>query len=331
MRLHAAAYVDQKQDVDWHVFASEVADWHSLAVELEHKITRFEAGYGFPVAIGDLSVYPCHRDVAFKRWLIVCSDQSTHEKDGWEEPQHWWANLLTSAYAAQFGFVTAKAGLLDRCRTEWRVPCEMYAREASARLHPHSSSTVPNVRNPVDESGGPAVNDPLPATYSELRRIAESRLRRQCPDQTLEGSSLINELIIHLCSGDRHPADSPARVLATVSTALRRILVDYAKALKTTDPAATCRLRLAGATMAQPCRLSQILELDEQLEKLAGQDPRMAKVVELRYFGGMSAEEVAEALETSETTVRRDWRLARAWLYTQLCGNRVHREAGDAG
>ncbi len=167
------------------------------------------------------------------------------------------------------------------------------------------------------------------AEIAHLQEIARLRLRTQSPHQTVEAAGLLDELIIHLYSGAHQPVTSRAHLQAEAAIALRRVLVEYAKAPDPDKTPASCRVRLGGAKMAQPCQLRQIAELNDQLEKLAGQDARMAAVVELRYFGGMSNGEVAEALGIAEGTVKRDWRLARAWLYAQLHGDRLHRRGPE--
>ena len=183
-------------------------------------------------------------------------------------------------------------------------------------------SSVPEFTNPASL---------YEAEIAHLQEIARLRLRKQPTDQTVEASTLLDELIIHLYSGIHQTVTSRAHLQAEAASALRRVLVEYAKSSEADRPLGSCRVRLAGAKMTQPCQLREIAELNDQLEKLAGQDARMAAVVELRYFGGMSNGEVAEALGIAEGTVRRDWRLARAWLYAQLHGGRWHREESDAG
>jgi RNA polymerase sigma factor (TIGR02999 family) len=176
----------------------------------------------------------------------------------------------------------------------------------------------------------------LTLVYPELKRIAEFRMRRERPDHTLQATALVNEFVIHLCSAAHQPLQSRVQILAVASRAMRRILVDYARAHNAEKRGGSCRVQLVGAKMAQPRELSDILEIHDLLDKLAGQDIRMAKVVELRYFGGMSNGEVAETLGVAERTVKRDWQLARAWLYTQLHrnelpGSPLHGGKADAG
>src|SRR3569833_3240201 len=166
--------------------------------------------------------------------------------------------------------------------------------------------------SPVPVFAKPASDE---AEIAHLQEIARLRLRTKPADQTLEASSLLDELIIHLCSGVLQAVTSREHLQAEAATALRRVLVEYAKAPASDKHPDSCRVRLAGAKITQPCQLRQIAELNDQLEKLAGQDAQMAAVVELRYFGGMSNGEVAGARGIAEATVKRDWRLARAWLY----------------
>jgi len=159
----------------------------------------------------------------------------------------------------------------------------------------------------------------LDALYPELKRIAEFRMRHERPDHTLQASALVNEFVIQLCTATHQPWQNRLHFLAIASRAMRRILVDYArshKAGKRGGPAS--KIQLDGINIAAPREFHDILEIHELLEKLAQEDARMADVVELRYFGGLSNGEVAEALGIAERTVKRDWQVARAWLYAHM-------------
>ncbi len=183
-----------------------------------------------------------------------------------------------------------------------------------------------NARDPADKA------KLLDAIYPELKRIAEFRMRHERPDHTLQASALVNEFVIQLCTATHQPWQSRLHFLAIASRAMRRILVDHARAHnadKRGGPAST--LPLEGINIAAPRDFHDILEIHELLEQLSAQDARMADVVELRYFGGLSNGEVAEALGIAERTVKRDWQVARAWLYAQIQKGEIHKEKPHDG
>ncbi|HEY3938618.1 MAG TPA: ECF-type sigma factor [Bryobacteraceae bacterium] len=163
--------------------------------------------------------------------------------------------------------------------------------------------------------------------YPELKRIAEYRMKRERPDHTLEATALVNEFVVRLCTATQQPWQNRLHFLAIASRAMRRILVDYARTHNSDKRGGQGgKVQLEGLNIVEPHEFRDILEIHDLLEKLAAEDQRMADVVELRYFGGLSNGEVAEMLGIAERTVKRDWQVARAWLYT-----RIHRGKGDAG
>jgi RNA polymerase sigma factor (TIGR02999 family) len=167
----------------------------------------------------------------------------------------------------------------------------------------------------------------LELVYPELKRIAEFRMRRERPDHTLQATALVNEFVVQLCAAVQQPVQDRLHFMAIASRAMRRILVDHARSHNADKRGGTAwKVELASGKLPQPRELRDILEIHDLLEKLAAQDDRMAEVVEMRYFGGLSNSEVAKALGVAERTVKRDWQLARAWLFAHL-----HRGKSDAG
>jgi RNA polymerase sigma factor (TIGR02999 family) len=176
-----------------------------------------------------------------------------------------------------------------------------------------------NAKNPEDQA------KLLDLLYPELKRIAEGRMRRERPDHTLQATALVNEFVVRLCTVTQQPWQNRLHFLAIASRAMRRILVDHARAHNSEKRGgADCKVQLEGS-IAEPRPFQDILEIHHLLERLSVEDPRMANVVELRYFGGLSNGEVAETLGVAERTVKRDWQVARAWLYAQM-----HRRNPDA-
>jgi RNA polymerase sigma factor (TIGR02999 family) len=162
----------------------------------------------------------------------------------------------------------------------------------------------------------------LPIVHDELRRIARRALRgeRRRPLQTAE---LVNEAYLRLVG--RQDADWQGRThfLAVAARVMRHLLVDMARRrLAERHGGAVRQVTLdAGVPAAAPPGKAEILDLDDALSRLAGIDPRKARIVELRYFAGMTLEETAEALSLSTMTVSREWTKARAWLYRELGGD----------
>lgn len=168
-------------------------------------------------------------------------------------------------------------------------------------------------------AGEPGALDRLaPLLYTELRRMAASELRGERADHTLSPTALVNEAWLRL-GGGGGSWQNRAHFFGAAARAMRRILVDHARQRAATkrsrDRQVTLEPELVGA---QETPSEEIIAVDEALERLAQFDPRQARIVELRYFVGLSIPETAIALEISEATVKRDWTLARAWLHREL-------------
>ncbi len=159
----------------------------------------------------------------------------------------------------------------------------------------------------------------MPLVYHELRRLAHARLRRERPDHTLETSALVHEAYLRLVDARGTPWQSRAHFLGIAARLMRQVLVDHARGRSSAKRGGgATRLPLQeGHSVGGPAPVD-VLALDQALERLASTDERKAHLVELRFFGGLSHEEIAEVLGTSLSTVERQWRLARAWLYAAL-------------
>lgn len=155
--------------------------------------------------------------------------------------------------------------------------------------------------------------------YEELRRLAHRYMSGQRPDHTLQTTALVNEAYLRLAGQVQPNFANRSHFLAVAAKAMRQILVDHAKAtLRHKRGAGVKAVELDEAAVVSPEHPREILDLNEALEKLAVLDARKANVVELSYFGGLKQEEIAEALNISVVTVRRDWTFSRAWLYAEL-------------
>jgi RNA polymerase sigma factor (TIGR02999 family) len=158
-----------------------------------------------------------------------------------------------------------------------------------------------------------------PVVYEELRRLAHHFMGGQPPDHTLQTTALVNEAYLRLADQRRPNFTNRSHFLAVAAKAMRQILLNYAKASRRQKRGArVSKVELDEAALISPEQPRAILNLDDALERLATLDPRAAQGVELRYFGGLKQEEIAEVLKISTVTVRRDWVFARAWLYREL-------------
>ncbi len=165
------------------------------------------------------------------------------------------------------------------------------------------------------------VNQLIPLVYDELRALAQVYFRRESPGHTLQATALVNEAYLKLARGKGPEWQGPNHFRAAMARAMRQILVDHARGKKRSK-------RWGGIVRVElgegPTLLSQspdnVLALDLALDKLAAKHPRRAQIVELRLFGGLTVDEVAELLGTSVSTVEQEWTFIRAWLRRELSG-----------
>jgi RNA polymerase sigma-70 factor, ECF subfamily len=159
----------------------------------------------------------------------------------------------------------------------------------------------------------------IPLVYKELRRIAAIYLRREHHDHSLQPTALVHEAYLRLTDIKEIDWQSRSHFFAVSATLMRRILVDHARANNARKRGnGWDAVSLNEAILPSPDRAPEILALDEALNKLAMFDERQSKIVELRFFAGMSEDETGNALGISARTVKRDWRVAKAWLFKEL-------------
>ena len=171
----------------------------------------------------------------------------------------------------------------------------------------------------VGRRGRPAVDRLFPVLYQELKRIARRHRRRERCDHTLNTTGLVHEAYVKLLGLDRINWQNRAHFLAVAAQAMRRVLVDYAVAKQAQKrDGQRQRVSLDDAMLLEERPVEELIAIDAQLTRLEGLNPRLARVVECRFFSGMSIEETALALSSSPATVKRDWRLARTWLHREL-------------
>jgi len=173
--------------------------------------------------------------------------------------------------------------------------------------------------------GGRAAADRLlPLLYEELRQIAHRRLRGERPNHTLNTTALVHEAYVKLVGLDRIAWQNRAHFLAIAAQAMRRVLVDYAVGRNTRKRGGLRqRVPLDEATITAGEPADHVVALDAALRRLESVNPRLSRLVECRYFGGMSIEETGQALQLSPATIKRQWNVARAWLNRELQGRRL--------
>ncbi|MBI2838287.1 MAG: sigma-70 family RNA polymerase sigma factor [Acidobacteria bacterium] len=192
-------------------------------------------------------------------------------------------------------------------------------------MHPPSPSDVTRLLKDWSAGDSAALDQLIPIVGAELRAVAARYLRRERQDHTLQPTALVNEAYLRLIDQKQVQWQNRAHFVGVAAQMMRRILVDYARNHNRGKRGGGARkVSLDEAVVLSAERADDLVELDDALTALAAFDDRKSRVVEMRYFGGLSVKETAEVLQVSEMTVARDWKLAKAWLYTTLNDNREH-------
>ncbi len=164
-----------------------------------------------------------------------------------------------------------------------------------------------------------ALDQLMPLVYDELHRLAHRYMKRERPGQTLQTTALVNEAYLRLADSNEVEWQNRAHFFAIAAQIMRHLLVDRARSRRYAKRGGGGRqVTLDETAVISPERDSELLDLDEALNKLAAIDARKSRLVELRYFGGLSVEETAEVLGVSGITVKREWSKTKAWLYREL-------------
>ena len=164
----------------------------------------------------------------------------------------------------------------------------------------------------------------IPLVQPYLQRLAHSYMSRERPGHTLQTTALLDDAYLELADKTHPQWQNRAHFFAVAAQLMRRIMVDHARQRQAVKRGGgAIRVTLDESLVSTETRAEELLALDEALEKLAAWDKRKAEVVEMRYFGGLTMEEIAEVLKIHVNTVMRDWRTARAWLLTALSGENM--------
>jgi RNA polymerase sigma factor (TIGR02999 family) len=183
-------------------------------------------------------------------------------------------------------------------------------------------SDVTRILSAIDQGDPHAAEQLLPLVYDELRKLAAAKLAQEKPGQTLQATALVHEAYVWLVDVDKAQEwDSRGHFFAAAAEAMRRILVDRAREKGSAKRGgALKRLDIDAVDLATKATPDQLLAIDDALAKLAREDPSAAKLVELRYFAGLTVGETSKALGMSTATAYRHWNYARVWLHNELLG-----------
>jgi RNA polymerase sigma factor (TIGR02999 family) len=183
-------------------------------------------------------------------------------------------------------------------------------------------SDVTRILSAINQGDPRAAEQLLPLVYDELRKLAAAKLGQEKPGQTLEATALVHEAYVRLVDVDKAQEwDTRGHFFAAAAEAMRRILVDHAREKASAKRGGTLKkIDIDAVDVATTATPDQLLAIDDALAKLAREDPSAAKLVELRYFAGLTVDDAGKALGTSTATAYRHWNYARAWLHGELLG-----------
>ena len=178
---------------------------------------------------------------------------------------------------------------------------------------------VTRILSAIEHGDPSAADELLPLVYDELRRLAAQKLAREQPGQTLQATALVHEAYARLVGSGEQLWDSRGHFFAAAAEAMRRILIDRARKKRSTKRGGgRKKLNVDALDLATQATPDQLLAVNDALGKLAREDPVAARLVELRYFAGLTVEEAGKAIGMSTATAYRHWKYARAWLHSEL-------------
>jgi RNA polymerase sigma factor (TIGR02999 family) len=201
-------------------------------------------------------------------------------------------------------------------RTRRIVRPGVFFQEGQARMQ---EQDVTSLLLAMRDGDSTAARELVPLVYDELRRLAGHYMRGEKPGHTLQATALVHEAWLKLIDTTRVEFENRSHFFAMAAQQMRRILVDHARARQAGKRGGKGeKLPLNEVVVGPEAEQADIIALDDALQALAKVDPQQSRIVELRYFGGLSIEETAAALGISPATVKRDWNMAKAWLYQEL-------------
>ncbi len=191
-------------------------------------------------------------------------------------------------------------------------------------MKPQSDEEVSRLLEAWSDGDQSALERLAPIVYDELRRLARYYLKGERPSISLQTTALVNEAYLRLIDCKHMAWENRAHFFAVSAQLMRRILVDHARRCNLKRGARFQHISLDDPAVIDASQHQNLVVLDDAMRSLADLDPRKARVIELRFFGGLSVEETAEVLRVSTVTVKRDWRTARAWLYREMTREGSH-------
>jgi RNA polymerase sigma-70 factor, ECF subfamily len=189
---------------------------------------------------------------------------------------------------------------------------------------PGSNGQVTLLLARLREGNQDAASELVPLVYGELRRMARAYMQRERPNHTLGATALVHEAYMRLVGDESAHWQNRAHFFAIAAHSMRQVLLDYARR-RHADKRGGVNARkvdIDAELLIAPEKLEDVIAIDEALERLATIDPRQSRLVELRFFAGLSVEEAAEVMGISSVTVKREWRSAKAWLYRELAATK---------
>ena len=208
---------------------------------------------------------------------------------------------------------------LSRFALKMRYNSETIEVKAWNRMENATREEVTILLGQLAEGNDAAASKLIPIVYDELRRLAGGYMRRERIDHTLQPTALVHEAYLKLIEQRAVDWQGRAHFFGIAAQVMRRILIDHARGhIRDKRGGGAIPVPLDDALLFSPERSSELIKLDESLERLAKLDPRQSRIVELRFFGGLTVEETADMLGISAKTVKRDWSMARAWLHGEM-------------
>jgi RNA polymerase sigma-70 factor, ECF subfamily len=202
---------------------------------------------------------------------------------------------------------------------EGRIPSTLLIQDVRGKQMDSAAENVTALLAELTRGNPEAADKLVPLVYDELKRLARGYMRRERQDHTLQTTALVHEAYLKLVRQQATSWEGRSHFFGIAAQLMRRILIDHARGhLREKRGGDQVILPLNEALAFSPEHSEELLRLDEALNRLAKLDPRQGQVVELRFFGGLSVEETAESLNISPKTVKRDWAVAKAWLYGEL-------------
>jgi RNA polymerase sigma-70 factor (ECF subfamily) len=180
------------------------------------------------------------------------------------------------------------------------------------------ASDVTGLLNSINDREGKAPDELLPLVYAELRKLAQGYINNERPDHTLQATALVHEAYIRLVDWEKVSWQNRAHFFGVAASVMRKILVDHAREKKAKKRNFGQRIELTENVSFSGSREIDVIELNEALDALAHFEPLQARIVELRFFGGLSIDETAHVLNISRATVKREWAIAKTWLFRKL-------------